>query len=89
MLISIPNPEDALPGRHRAIEVNEKHFVNGNPIKGKFQENIQIVSPKQCLARCFLPRKIEVFCDISGIPKIRPRNNPITGSSVTGADTIR
>ena len=42
MLISIPNPEDALPGRHRAIEVNEKHFVNGNPIKGKFQENIQI-----------------------------------------------
>jgi len=42
MLISIPNPEEALPGRHRAIEVNEKHFVNGNPIKGKFQENIQI-----------------------------------------------
>ncbi|SUZ98839.1 uncharacterized protein METZ01_LOCUS51693 [marine metagenome] len=42
MLISIPNPEDALPGRHRAIEVNEKHFVNGNPIKGKFQENIQV-----------------------------------------------
>ena len=42
MLISIPNPEEALPGRHIAIEVNEKHFVNGNPIKGKFQENIQI-----------------------------------------------
>lgn len=42
MLISIPNAEEALPGRHRAIEVNEKHFVNGNPIKGKFQENIQI-----------------------------------------------
>ena len=42
MLISIPNPEEALPGRHRAIEVNEKHFVNGNPIKGKFHENIQI-----------------------------------------------
>ncbi len=42
MLISIPDPEEALPGRHRAIEVNEKHFVNGNPIKGKFQENIQV-----------------------------------------------
>tara|TARA_B100001146_G_scaffold65810_1_gene58370 strand:+ start:180 stop:800 length:621 start_codon:yes stop_codon:yes gene_type:complete len=42
MLIPIPNPEEALPGRHRAIEVNEKHFVNGNLIKGKFQENIQI-----------------------------------------------
>ncbi len=42
MLISIPNPEEALPGRHIAIEVNEKHFVNGNLIKGKFQENIQV-----------------------------------------------
>jgi len=42
MLISIPDPEEALPGRHIAIEVNEKHFVNGNPIKGKFQENIQV-----------------------------------------------
>ena len=41
MLISIPDPEEALPGRHIAIEVNEKHFVNGNLIKGKFQENIQ------------------------------------------------
>lgn len=38
----MPDPEEALPGRHRAIEVNEKHFVNGNPIKGKFQENIQV-----------------------------------------------
>ena len=38
----MPEPEEALPGRHRAIEVNEKHFVNGNPIKGKFQENIQV-----------------------------------------------
>jgi len=42
MLIFIPDPEEALPGRHRALEVNEKHFVNGNPIKGKFQENIQV-----------------------------------------------
>jgi len=42
MLIFIPDPEEALPGRHRAIEVTEKHFVNGNPIKGKFQENIQV-----------------------------------------------
>lgn len=42
MLIFMPDPEEALPGRHRAIEVNEKHFVNGNPIKGKFQENIQV-----------------------------------------------
>lgn len=42
MLIFIPDPEEALPGRHIAIEVNEKHFVNGNPIKGKFQENIQV-----------------------------------------------
>ena len=38
----MPDPEETLPGRHRAIEVNEKHFVNGNPIKGKFQENIQV-----------------------------------------------
>ena len=38
----MPDPAEALPGRHRAIEVNEKHFVNGNPIKGKFQENIQV-----------------------------------------------
>ena len=42
MLIFMPDPEETLPGRHRAIEVNEKHFVNGNPIKGKFQENIQV-----------------------------------------------
>ena len=42
MLIFIPDPEEALPGRHTAIEVKEKRFVNGNPIKGKFQENIQV-----------------------------------------------
>ena len=32
--LTIPNPEDALPGRPRPIAVPEKHFVNGATLKG-------------------------------------------------------
>ncbi|OKH14183.1 peptide-methionine (S)-S-oxide reductase MsrA [[Limnothrix rosea] IAM M-220] len=38
----MPNPEQALPGRDRQMPVPEKHFVNGNPIKGPFPDNIEL-----------------------------------------------
>ncbi len=38
----MPKPEEALPGRDRQMPVPEKHFVNGNPIKGPFPENIEL-----------------------------------------------
>jgi peptide-methionine (S)-S-oxide reductase len=34
---SIPAPQDALPGRNASMPVPEKHFVNGNPLKGPFE----------------------------------------------------
>lgn len=34
--MQMPRPEDALPGRDTEMPVPQKHFVNGNPIKGEF-----------------------------------------------------
>lgn len=32
--LEMPNPERALPGRSEEMEVPERHFVNGHPLKG-------------------------------------------------------
>jgi peptide-methionine (S)-S-oxide reductase len=34
--LRMPTPAEALPGRPTPIEVPERHFVNGNPLKGPF-----------------------------------------------------
>ena len=37
---TIPSPQDALPGRDKEMTVPEKHYVNGNLIKGNFPEGM-------------------------------------------------
>lgn len=41
--LSLPKPEDALPGRSQAMAVPEKHFVNGNPLKPPFPAGMEMV----------------------------------------------
>ena len=36
----MPSVDDALPGRAEQLPVPERHFVNGNPLKGPFPENL-------------------------------------------------
>ena len=38
----MPSAKDALPGRADAMPVPEKHFVNGNRLKGPFPENVAV-----------------------------------------------
>ncbi|MFQ5547742.1 MAG: peptide-methionine (S)-S-oxide reductase MsrA [Woeseia sp.] len=38
---TLPDPDEALPGRDRPMPVPEKHFVNGNPLKGPFEEHLR------------------------------------------------
>ncbi|MGV2830625.1 peptide-methionine (S)-S-oxide reductase MsrA [Myxosarcina sp. GI1(2024)] len=38
---SMPTPEEALPGRNATMPVPDKHYVNGNPIKAPFPENMK------------------------------------------------
>jgi peptide-methionine (S)-S-oxide reductase len=38
---SIPTPEEALPGRSQSMAVPEKHYINGNPLKPPFPENME------------------------------------------------
>lgn len=38
---SIPTPEESLPGRSQAMAVPAKHYVNGNPLKPPFPENME------------------------------------------------
>lgn len=40
---SIPEPKDCLPGRDKEMPVNNKHYVLGNPIKGPFPDNLDVV----------------------------------------------
>jgi len=40
--LSLPRPEDALPGRAEPMEVPERHFVNGNRMKAPFPEGLEI-----------------------------------------------
>lgn len=39
----MPAPEAALPGRESAINPGDRHFVNGNPIKGPFPPGFETV----------------------------------------------
>ncbi|MEZ5571880.1 MAG: peptide-methionine (S)-S-oxide reductase MsrA [Halioglobus sp.] len=38
---SMPTPATALPGRAEEMPVPERHFVNGNPLRGPFPEHLQ------------------------------------------------
>ena len=39
--MTVPTPEEALPGRTQLMRVPEKHFVNGNPLKRPFPEGME------------------------------------------------
>ena len=39
--LTIPSPEEALPGRSQSMPVPEKHYVNGNPLKPPFPEQME------------------------------------------------
>lgn len=39
---AMPKPEAALPGRDHEMPVPKQHFVNGNPLKPPFPENIEL-----------------------------------------------
>ncbi|MBM4205124.1 MAG: peptide-methionine (S)-S-oxide reductase MsrA [Gammaproteobacteria bacterium] len=36
--LRIPRPEEALPGRQTAMPINDRHFVNGRPLRGPFPD---------------------------------------------------
>jgi peptide-methionine (S)-S-oxide reductase len=38
---TMPERDQALPGRETAMPVPEQHFVNGNPLHGPFPENLE------------------------------------------------
>ncbi|MFQ6006280.1 MAG: peptide-methionine (S)-S-oxide reductase MsrA [Woeseia sp.] len=38
---TLPDPDEALPGRDRQMPVPQKHFVNGNPLKEPFDQSLQ------------------------------------------------
>jgi peptide-methionine (S)-S-oxide reductase len=38
---TMPSRSEALPGRDTAMPVPEAHFVNGNPLRGRFPDNMQ------------------------------------------------
>jgi peptide-methionine (S)-S-oxide reductase len=38
---TMPTRSEALPGRETAISVPDAHFVNGNPLRGRFPEHMQ------------------------------------------------
>src|SRR5688500_5161714 len=38
----MPTAEEALPGRSDEMPDPERHFVNGNPLKGPFPEGTQV-----------------------------------------------
>ena len=40
--LTVPTPEEALPGRQEKMPVPAKHFVNGNPLKPPFPETMEI-----------------------------------------------
>ena len=40
--LTIPTPEQALPGRDQEMKVPEKHFINGNPLKGPFPAGMEM-----------------------------------------------
>lgn len=41
--LSLPTPDQALPGRNEEMSVPARHFVNGNPLKPPFPEGMEMV----------------------------------------------
>jgi peptide-methionine (S)-S-oxide reductase len=41
--MTVPTPEEALPGRSEEMPVAEHHFVNGRPLKGPYPEGGEII----------------------------------------------
>lgn len=41
--LSLPTPDQALPGRKETMDVPVRHFVNGNPLKPPFPEGMEMV----------------------------------------------
>ena len=39
----LPDPVDALAGRDNEMQINNQHFVNGNPLQAPFPDNMQKV----------------------------------------------
>ena len=39
----MPSTDEALAGREVAMEITDRHFVNGNPLKAPFPEGMQQV----------------------------------------------
>ncbi len=40
--LSLPDTDEALPGRDTPLAVPERHFVNGNPLQGPFDEHLRV-----------------------------------------------
>lgn len=40
-MLSMPTPDEALPGREATMEVPEQHYVNGNPLTPPFPQGLQ------------------------------------------------
>jgi len=41
--LTMPTPEEALPGRSTPIRTADRHFVNGAPLKGPYPEGIETI----------------------------------------------
>ncbi len=39
--LQMPDPKEALPGRSQPLQVTDRHYVNGNPIKPPFPEGLE------------------------------------------------
>ena len=39
---SMPRPDEALTGRREALQIQNKHFVNGNPLKAPYPDNMEV-----------------------------------------------
>ncbi|MFS8783825.1 peptide-methionine (S)-S-oxide reductase, partial [Synechococcus sp. R6-7] len=40
--LSLPKPEEALPGRAEPMVIVNRHFVNGNPLQPPFPEGMEL-----------------------------------------------
>lgn len=41
-ILDLPDPNDALPGRHTAMPITNKHFVTGHPIAPPFPDDMEL-----------------------------------------------
>ena len=40
--LTLPTPEEALPGRNQKMNIPEKHYVNGNPMRPPYPEHLEM-----------------------------------------------